>query len=104
MKLFGCLYKYFFLPQQGNLASLYHIFCCLHKNLGNSPGRIVFDGEFKTTTYEAILLEVDKYAPDESSKWRRVNARFPALYKALLVEPDAATRGARLRQAVSAVG
>ena len=51
-----------------------------------------------------LLLEVDKYAPDESSKWRRVNARFPALYKALLVEPDAATREARPRQAVSAVG
>ena len=50
------------------------------------------------------LLEVDKYAPDEISKWRHVNARFPALYKALLVELYAATRGARLRQAVSAVG
>ena len=50
------------------------------------------------------VLEVDKYAPDESSKWRRVNVRFPVLYKALLVDPDAATRGARLRQAVSAVG
>ena len=48
------------------------------------------------------LLEVDKYAPDKSSKWKRVNAHFPALYKALLAEPDAATRGARLRQAVSA--
>ena len=51
-----------------------------------------------------ILLEVDKYAPDKSSKWRRVNARFPALYKALLVDPDADTRGARLGQAVSAAG
>ena len=51
----------------------------------------------------ASLLEVDKYALDESSNWRRVNARFPALYKALLVDPDAATRGARLRQAVSVV-
>ena len=50
------------------------------------------------------VLEVDKYDPDESSKWRRVNTRFHALYKALLVEPDAATRGARLRQTVSAVG
>ena len=38
------------------------------------------------------LLEVDKYAPDKSSKWRHVNARFPDLYKALLVDPDAATR------------
>ena len=50
------------------------------------------------------LLEVDKYAPDNSPKWKRVNARFPALYKALLAEPDAATRGARLRQAVSEAG
>ena len=50
------------------------------------------------------VLEVDKYSPDESSNWRRVNARFPALYKALLVDPDVATRGDRLRQAVSAVG
>ena len=50
------------------------------------------------------LLEVDKYAPDKSSKWRRANARFPALYEALLVDLDAATRGARLRQAVSVVG
>ena len=51
-----------------------------------------------------ILLEVEKYAPDESPKWRRMNAHFPALYKALLAEPDSATRGARLRQAVSASG
>ena len=58
----------------------------------------------KQTVKQRSVLEVDKYAPDESSKWRRVNARFPALYKALLFEPDAATRGARLRQAVSAVG
>ena len=58
----------------------------------------------KQTVKRMSVLEVDKYAPDESSKWRRVDARFPALYKTLLVEPDAATRGARLRQAVSAVG
>ena len=51
-----------------------------------------------------ILLEVEKYAPDESPKWRRVNARFPDLYKALLAKTDVATRGARLREAVSAVG
>ena len=58
----------------------------------------------KQTVKRRSVLEVDKYSPDESSNWRRVNARFPALYKALLVEPDAATSGARLRQAVSAVG
>ena len=48
------------------------------------------------------MLEVEKYAPDESPKWKRVNARFPALYKTLLAKTDAATRGARLRQVVSA--
>ena len=58
----------------------------------------------KQTVKRRSVLEVDKYAPDKSSKWRRVNARFPALYKALLVDPNAATRGARPRQAVSAVG
>ena len=55
-------------------------------------------------TWRLMMLEVDKYAPDDIPKWRRVNKRFPALYKALLVEPDAATRGAKLRQAVSASG
>ena len=55
-------------------------------------------------TVQHLLLEVDKYAPNESPKWKRVNARFPALYKALLAEPDAATCGARTRQAVRAAG
>ena len=50
------------------------------------------------------LLEVEKYAPDEIPKWKRVNVHFPSLYEALLADPDAATRGARLRQAVSASG
>ena len=47
---------------------------------------------------------MDKYAPDEIPKWKRVNARFPTLYKALLAELDEATRGARLGQVVSAAG
>ena len=51
-----------------------------------------------------ILLEVDKYAPDKSPKWKHVNARFPALYKALLADPYTATSGAMLKQAVSAAG
>ena len=50
------------------------------------------------------MLEVEKYAPEESPKWKRVNARFPTLYKALFAEPDSATCVARLRQAVSAAG
>ena len=37
-------------------------------------------------------LEEDKCGPVEGAKWKRVNALFPALYKALLVEPDKATR------------
>ena len=50
------------------------------------------------------VLEEDKYGPVESAKWKRVNARFPALYKALLAEPDKATRGAWLKRAVSEAG
>ena len=50
------------------------------------------------------LLEEEKYGPNEGAKWKPVNARFPALYKALLAEPDKATRVARLKQAVSETG
>ena len=50
------------------------------------------------------LLEEDKYDPNGGALWKRVNARFPALYKALLAEPDKATRVARLKQAVSETG
>ena len=61
-------------------------------------GRLKYDAknlitpQANQTVKQRSVLEVDKYAPDESSKWRRVNAHFPALYKALLVNPDAATR------------
>ena len=44
-----------------------------------------------------MMLEVDKYGPDESSKWKLVNAQFPALYKALLADSDRANCVARLR-------
>ena len=50
------------------------------------------------------VLEEDKYGPVESAKWKRVNARFSALYKAFLAEPKKATRGAWLKQAVSEAG
>ena len=39
------------------------------------------------------MSEEDKYGPVEGAKWKRVNARFPNLYKALLEEPDKATCG-----------
>ena len=58
----------------------------------------------KQTAKRRSVLEVEKYGPDESSRWKRVNARFPALYKALLAEPDKTTRLARLRQAVRLAG
>ena len=45
------------------------------------------------------MLGEDKYGPIEGAMWKRVNARFPNLYKALLEEPDKATRGAWLKQA-----
>ena len=46
------------------------------------------------------VLGEDKYGPVEGAKWKRVNARFPNLYKALLEEPDKATRGAWLKRAI----
>ena len=36
------------------------------------------------------VFKEDKYAPGSGSKWKRMIERFPALYKALLAEPDAA--------------
>ena len=50
------------------------------------------------------VLEEDKYGPNGGALWKRVNARFPALYTALIAEPDKATRVARLKQAVSKTG
>ena len=61
----------------------------------------VFSPQAEQTVKQKSVLEVDKYAPDKSPDWKRVNARFPALYKALLVEPDPERSGASLRQAVS---
>ena len=47
------------------------------------------------------VLEGDKYGPNGGALWKRVNTRFPALYKALIAEPDKDTRVARLKRAVS---
>ena len=61
---------------------------------------------FKNTTGfdGSHLLEGDKYGPNGGALWKRVNARFPALYKALIAEPDKDTRVARLKRAVSETG
>ena len=50
------------------------------------------------------VLSEDKYAPGEGSKWKHVSARFPALYKALLAEPDTAARSAMWKNTVHASG
>ena len=47
------------------------------------------------------VLEGDKYGPNGGELWKCVNARFPALYKALIAEPDKDTRVARLKRAVN---
>ena len=39
-----------------------------------------------------LLLSEDKYAHRETSRWKHVNARYPALYKALLDESDQTVR------------
>ena len=48
------------------------------------------------------MLEEEKYSPVSGSKWKHVSVRFPALYEALLTEPDAAARSATWRSAVRA--
>ena len=58
----------------------------------------------KQTAKRRSVLEVKEYGPDESAKWKRVNARFLALYKALLAQPDKATRGAWLKRVVREAG
>ena len=51
-----------------------------------------------------FLLGEDKYAPGETSRWKHVSARFPALYKALLAEPDEAVLGFMFKTAVHLAG
>ena len=58
----------------------------------------------KPTAKRRSVLADNKYAPGSESKWKHVSARFPALFKALLAETDAATRSAMLRSAVRASG
>ena len=50
-----------------------------------------------TVKRRSVLEEEDKYAPGEGSKLKHLSARFPALYKAILAEPDVAVRSSKLR-------
>ena len=50
------------------------------------------------------MLSEDKYAPGETSRWKHVSARFPALYKALLDEPDQTVRRSMYRTAARRAG
>ena len=74
------------------------------KGKTGGAARNLIPSRAKQTEKRGSVLEVDKYCPDDSFKWKRVNARFPALYKAFPAEPDRATRVARLRQAVNGAG
>ena len=51
-----------------------------------------------------LLLSEDKYAPGETSRWKHVSARYPALYKDLLDEPDQTVRRSMYRTAVRKAG
>ena len=58
----------------------------------------------KPTAKQRSVLREDKYAPGDTSRWKHVSARFPALYQALLDEPDKAVRKSMYRIAVKRVG
>ena len=51
-----------------------------------------------------LMLSEDKYAPGEGPKWKHVRARFPALYKALLDEPDEIVRSSMFKTTESRAG
>ena len=51
-----------------------------------------------------LLLSEDKYAPGDTSRWKHVSARYPALYQALLDEPDKAIRKSMYEIAVKRDG
>ena len=58
----------------------------------------------KPTAKQRSILSEDKYAPAEASRWKHASARFPALYKALLAEPDEAVRSSMFKTAVNLAG
>ena len=58
----------------------------------------------KPTAKRRSMLSEDKYAPGETSRWKHVSARFPALYKAPLAEPDEAVRSSMFKTAVNLAG
>ena len=60
--------------------------------------------QVKPTAKQRSVLSEDKYAPGEGSKWKHVSARFPALYKVLLAEPDEVVRSCMLRTTVHLAG
>ena len=58
----------------------------------------------KPTAKRRSVLSEDKYAPGETSRWKHVSARLPALYKALLDEPDQTVRRSIYQTAVRRAG
>ena len=52
--------------------------------------------------YVTFFSEKDKCSPGVGPQWKHGSARFPALYKALLEEPDPTVRRAISRSALQA--
>ena len=59
--------------------------------LRGKSARLILPGVKPTAKRRSVLSE-DKYAPGDTPRWKHVSARFPALYQALLDEPDKAVR------------
>ena len=58
----------------------------------------------KLTAKRRSVLREDKYAPGDTSRWKHVSARYPALYQALLDEPDHTVRKSMYGIAVKRAG
>ena len=63
-----------------------------------------YDGVKNNICDILFVLSEDKYAPGDTSRWKHVSARFPALYQALLDEPDKAVRKSMYGIAVKRAG
>ena len=58
----------------------------------------------KPTEKRRSVLNEDKYAPGDTSRWKHASARYPALSQAFLDEPDKAVRKSMYGVAVKRAG
>ena len=71
--------------------------------LRGKSARLILPGVKPKAKRRSVLSE-DKYTPGDTSRWKHVSARFPALYRDLLDEPDKAVRKSMYRVAVKRAG